>query len=195
MKINIDSDAYRLRVNAKFEKVSFEQFKKDWEKACLPQERSREPLEVLPEEKIREIYDRLELPTRSTAGSAGYDFHIPYDCILESESNLCSMIQFPTGIRCKMPGSYFLMIVPRSSLGFKYGVSLINTCGIIDSDYYNADNEGHIMVKIVRDESSHETLVLHAGDKVAQGIFLPYGITLDDSTDAYRTGGFGSTGD
>ena len=65
-----------------------------------------------------------------------------------------------------------------------------NTIGIIDSDYYNSDNEGHIMVKF----SVDRPLTLHKGDKFCQGIFILYGVTFDDNADGIRNGGFGSTG-
>lgn len=193
-----------MKIDAKFEKVSFEQFKKDWKaKVCLPQSSQPGPhdtnilpdISILSDDKLRKIYDNIPLPTRATSGSAGYDFYIPYGCRFASESNTDSMILFPTGIKCKMPKDYFLMMVPRSSLGFKYGMRLINTCGVIDSDYYNnEDNEGHIMIKMVRDLSSMDVCHLKAGDKIAQAILIPYGTTSDDTTDANRSGGFGSTG-
>ena len=86
------------------------------------------------------------------------------------------------------------MIYPRSGLGFKYKVQLYNTVGVIDSDYFNAKNEGHILVKIYND-SPDETkqLFLDKGDAFVQGIFQPYGIVEDDNATAERTGGFGST--
>ena len=83
------------------------------------------------------------------------------------------------------------MCVPRSGLGFKYGCRLVNTCGIIDEDYYYADNEGHIMAKITCDKG----FKLASGDRFMQGIFVPYAVTADDDPIASeRTGGFGSTG-
>ena len=97
----------------------------------------------------------------------------------------------PTGIRCKVQSNYVLQLYPRSSLGFKYGMELINTVGIIDSDYYEADNEGHIMIKI---RPTVKQLQLKMGEKFAQGIFLPFGITRDDDVTTKRSGGIGSTG-
>lgn len=131
------------------------------------------------------IYDEIVLPKRKTSGSAGYDFISPIDCVVGQLPTL-----IPTGIRCKLNHGSFLMIVPRSSMGFKYGMELVNTCGIIDEDYYDADNEGHIMIKI----SSDIPFKLNKGDSFAQGIILPYGITTDDEARAKRTGGMGSTG-
>jgi dUTP pyrophosphatase len=86
------------------------------------------------------------------------------------------------------------MIFPRSGLGFKFRIQLNNTVGIIDSDYYGSDNEGHIFIKITNDSNEGRTLSLKKGDGFAQGVFLPYGVTSDDETAAVRNGGFGSTG-
>lgn len=83
-----------------------------------------------------------------------------------------------------------LALFPRSGLGFKHGMRLKNTVGIIDSDYYNADNEGHIMAKIDVDYG----FIGEEGDRFMQGVFLPYGVTTDDNANGERTGGFGSTG-
>ena len=134
------------------------------------------------------MYEDIELPKRGTSGSAGYDFRSPMDVnIIPGDSFI-----FVTGIRCRMLPQYFLMIVPRSSLGFKYKLTLDNTVGIIDSDYYNSDNEGHIMIKVTN--NSNRTLHINAGDKIAQGIFLPYIKTDDDDVTENRNGGIGSTG-
>ena len=174
---------------AQFEKVSFEQFKKDWMKAF------GDGFTGLSEDRIttmiKECYDNIKLPKRATAGSAGYDFYLPFYVMIESGETQV----IPTGIRCKMDNGWVLKCYPRSGYGFKYGVHLANTVGIIDSDYYNADNEGHIQIKLVNDaEFFNSTLSLDAGNGFCQGIFLPFGITVDDEADAERTGGFGSTG-
>ena len=85
------------------------------------------------------------------------------------------------------------MLFPRSSLGFKYRLQLNNTVGIIDSDYYFADNEGHIFVKLTNDSRQGKTVRIARGQGVVQGIFVPFGITEDDDCTEQRTGGFGST--
>ena len=85
------------------------------------------------------------------------------------------------------------MLFPRSGLGFKYRLQLNNTVGIIDSDYFYSDNEGHIFAKITNDSKEGKTVVLKAGEGFMQGIFLEYGITVDDETTEKRNGGFGST--
>ena len=86
-----------------------------------------------------------------------------------------------------------MMIFPKSGLGFKFRVQLDNTVGIVDQDYYGADNEGHILVQITNDSRSGRTLEIAAGKAFAQAVFVPYGITEDDEAGGVRTGGFGST--
>lgn len=141
----------------------------------------------------------FDMPKRATTGSAGYDFYAPEDIILKPGET----VTVKTCIRCRIDSGWFLAIFPRSGHGFKYKVQLYNTTGIIDSDYYNADNEGHIMVKLFNDYRLPEnpteediekaTLRVPAGTAFCQGIFLPYGLTVDDNSDGVRTGGFGST--
>ena len=103
-------------------------------------------------------------------------------------------IMIPTGIRTKIDNSWVLCLYPRSGLGFKFRLQLNNTVGIIDSDYYNSDNEGHIFIKITNDTNTGKTVSLKQGDAFAQGIFVQYGITVDDDATGIRNGGFGSTG-
>lgn len=131
----------------------------------------------------------LHLPRRATSGSAGYDFFAPFDFTLAPGES----ILMPTGVRVRMETGWVLTLYPRSGLGFKYRLQLDNTVGIIDSDYYFAKNEGHIMIRLTNDSRTGRTLDVRAGDAVAQGVFLPYGITVSDAADGERTGGFGST--
>lgn len=170
---------------AKFEKVSFDQWKNDMLSGDLKDMYSR-----FPEIQLKKVYDSIKLPKRSTSGSAGYDFYLPMP-ILDIPVN--SSVTIPTGIRCKMDEGWVLQIYPRSGHGFKYGVHLANSCGIIDEDYYGADNEGHIQVKLVNDSLLKKQIELAQGDGFCQGVFVPYGITVDDEANAKRVGGFGST--
>lgn len=164
---------------AEFQKVSREQFAKDW----------TDSFEGSTEEQAAGIYDTLKLPKRATTGSAGYDFYTPVDFTLAPGETL----KIPTGIRVKIEEGWMLGIYPRSGLGFKYRMQLNNTVGIIDSDYYFSDNEGHIMIKFTNASNTGLTISLNAGDAFAQGIFTEYGITVDDEVTAVRNGGFGST--
>lgn len=164
---------------AKFSKVSFGEFKAGIE-GELP---------GMPENKIKEMYDELDLPRRATSGSAGYDFFAPFSFSLKPGET----IKIPTGIRAKMEEEWVLQLFPRSGLGFKYRLQLNNTVGIIDSDYYFSDNEGHIFCKITNDSNENKEIMVQQGTGFVQGIFLPYGITEDDDADGVRNGGFGST--
>ncbi|MBR5900264.1 MAG: deoxyuridine 5'-triphosphate nucleotidohydrolase [Clostridia bacterium] len=134
-----------------------------------------------------EQYDAVILPKRATLGSAGYDFFAPFSFTLEAGETL----KIPTGIRVKIENGWFLAIYPRSGLGFKYRLRLDNTVGIIDADYYEADNEGHIFIKMTN--CGNSPLSVEKGKAFAQGVFTPFGITYDDEVCLTRTGGFGST--
>ena len=133
--------------------------------------------------------DEVKLPRRATAGSAGYDFFTP--CALTLRPG--QAVSVPTGVRVRIEDGWVLKIYPRSGLGFKFRVQLNNTVGIIDSDYYYSDNEGHIFIKVMNDSREDKIVELAAGDGFAQGIFVEYGITFDDDATAVRNGGFGST--
>lgn len=163
---------------AKFSKVSFEEFKKDWMDSF---ENSTDDVQA--------IYDAISVPKRATVGSAGYDFYAPVAFKLAPGET----IKIPTGIRARMDEDWVLMVFPRSGLGFKYRLQLNNTVGIIDSDYYGSSNEGHIFIKITNDSNENKTVEVGAGDGFAQGLFIPYGITEDDECQAIRDGGMGST--
>ena len=135
----------------------------------------------------KEVYDGIILPKRATAGSAGYDFFAPEDFELAPGQT----IKIATGIRVKIEHGWVLKIYPRSSLGFKYRLTLNNTVGIIDSDYFNADNEGHIFIKLTN--CGESPMRVEKNKAFAQGVFVEYGITVDDDCDTERTGGIGST--
>ncbi len=132
-------------------------------------------------------YNSITLPKRATTGSAGYDFFANADIVL----NPGETIKIATGVRVKIQDGWVLQIFPRSSLGFKYRLSLNNTVGIIDADYFNADNEGHIFIKMTN--CGLLPLTVEKGKAFAQGIFTQFGITVDDEVCASRTGGMGST--
>ena len=86
-----------------------------------------------------------------------------------------------------------LMIVIRSSLGFKYNTRMCNQIGIIESDYYNnSDNEGHMFVKIQNE--GNDNLIIKKGDRLCQGIFVKF-LTVDNEEEINnkRTSGIGST--
>ena len=166
-----------MKAVAKFEKVSFDQFKAGMDGMGFS------------DDDVRSMYDNIVLPKRATAYSAGYDIHTPFALSLKPGES----IKIPTGIRCRINEDYALFVFPRSGLGFKFRFQLNNTVGVIDSDYYGSDNEGHIFVKMMNDSNEGKTVELKAGDAFAQGVFMQYGITEDDAADGVRNGGFGST--
>ena len=164
---------------AKFHKVSPEQFTKDW-------------LDTFSEstaQEAKDVYESIRLPKRATTGSAGYDFYSPCSFRLKPGET----IKIPTGVRVEMREDWVLKLYPRSGLGFKFRLQLNNTVGIIDSDYFNSDNEGHIMAKITNDSNEGKVAEIAAGTGFMQGIFVEYGITVDDDATEVRNGGFGST--
>lgn len=165
---------------AKFYKVSYEQFHADMVDAFS---------DLHDEDEIRDMYEKIRLPKRATKGSAGYNFFTPFAFTLMPGTS----IKIPTGIRAKIDDGWVLKIYPRSGLGFKYRMQLNNTVGIIDSDYFESDNEGHIMIKLTNDSKEVKSFTISTEQAFAQGIFVPFGITEDDDADGIRNGGFGST--
>ena len=140
---------------AKFFKVSKEQF--------LPAATKN-----FGEGDYTQVYNDIKLPKRATIGSAGYDFFAPIDFTLAPGEE----ITIPTGIRSRIENGFVLLIYPRSGLGFKYRLTLNNTVGVIDSDYFYSDNEGHIMVRLTNC-STDKTVSVEKGQGFAQGIFMP----------------------
>jgi len=154
----------------KFEKISFEQFKKDIAEDI-------------------ELYNLYQLPRRSTKYSAGYDFFSVIEFTLKPGESL----KIPTGVKFSMESDEMLMLLIRSSQGFKYNVRLCNQVGIFESDYYNnQDNEGHSWIKLQNE--GKEDYVVKIGDAIAQGIFTKF-LTVDDEEEINETrkGGIGST--
>ena len=168
-----------MRRIAQFFKVSREQFVSS----------VMEEFPQYSEHDVNDMYDALSLPKRATKGSAGYDFFAPFSFSLPAGTT----IKIPTGLRAKMEEDWVLKVYPRSGLGFKYRLQMNNTVGIIDSDYYYSDNEGHIFIKMTNCSNEGKTVEVSAGSGFAQGIFLEYGITVDDDAEGIRNGGFGST--
>ena len=157
----------------KFEKVSFDQYVNS----------------IGGDVDLRTEYNDIKLPKRATTGSAGYDFFSPFDFELAPNET----IKIPTGIRVLLDKDKFLAIYPRSGLGFKHRMQLDNTVGIVDSDYFGSDNEGHIFIKITNDGREGKTIHINKGEAFAQGIIAQYFVTIDDETNGIRNGGFGST--
>ena len=165
---------------AEFQKVSFSQFLQDSKKTGFIDE------ETSPE-IVKVIWENIKLPARATSGSAGYDFYLPYPFSLYANG----AVTIPTGIRVEIRPEWALVLAPRSSLGFKYGMRLVSTLGIIDRDFAYSETEGHIMVRITVDTN----MCLQEGTRFVQGIFFPHGLVEhDEILSGKRTGGIGSTG-
>ncbi len=162
---------------ARFERVSRRQFLCDWPEGLGGGQRAET------------AYESLRLPRRATAGSAGYDFFAPASFTLPPGRS----VRIPTGIRVRIQSGWFLAVFPRSGLGFKYRLQLDNTVGIIDSDYYGAQNEGHILIQVTNASNEKNPLSVKAGEGFAQGILLPFGLAEGDDAEGLRHGGFGST--
>lgn len=180
---NLQCEAFQVEKGMNFmlafEKISWPQFLEDWRQKN--DDRTDDP---------SEIYGEIRLPERATAASAGYDFYAPHAFTLHPGEEITIL----TGIRAIMPENVVLIIAPRSGQGMRYKLQLMNTIGVIDADYQHADNEGHIMIAIYSDHpDEHKVLSVEKGQAFAQGIFLPYLVTDDDSATAARSGGFGST--
>lgn len=139
-------------------------------------------------------YPDVNLPVRATARSAGYDFESAEDITVAPGA----IKLIPTGIKCKMPEGMYLQLAVRSSTPKKKGLMLANSLGIIDGDYYGDDSkpveeQGHIMFQVYN-FTDHEVTV-NKGERIGQGVFLPYYTTEDDQATGDRAGrGFGSTG-
>lgn len=199
----------------RFEKVSYEQFAKDFINIC-DENSINERIDEY-RDHIEKIYNSIKIPKRSTKGSLGYDFRSPFGFNINRGENII----IPTGIRVvDMPANVGLFLLPRSGQGFKYRFALANTIGLIDSDYMNAKNEGHIMVKLSFDGiilpntivelKSHDhsytktvdtndnrylarELYIDQGEAFCQAVFLQGLFVDNDETTGERTGGLGST--
>ncbi len=131
----------------------------------------------------------IHLPVRKTSESAGYDIESAADVVLEPQK----VTIVPTGLKAFMGHDEYLAIHIRSGISIKQGLMLINSTGIIDSDYYNnEENEGHIMIAFYN--TGTEPIEVKKGERVAQGIFAKYLLAADDNAVGIRTGGIGSTG-
>lgn len=138
--------------------------------------------EILPNYKNLDI----ETPKRSTEKAAGYDIcSITSGIIAPGEA-----VVFETGLTSYMKENEFLALYIRSGMAFKHDLVLQNATGIIDADYYGK----HIKIKI-RNEGN-EPYEIKAGDRIAQGIFMPFLLTDDDQDHEKksREDGFGHTG-
>lgn len=155
----------------KFEKISLKQFLKDTN-------------------LTEDDYNTYNIPSRSTKYSAGYDFESLVDFTLKPGE----IIKLPLGVKVQMNEDEMLMLVVRSSQGFKYNVRMCNQVGIFESDYYNnIGNEGHMFLAL--QNHGDQDYIVKKGEKICQGIFVKF-LTTDneDEINKERIGGLGSTG-
>ena len=170
-----------------FEKITREQ----WVKDMVNLYHLEHPTEANFKE-INKLYDGIKLPKRATKYSAGYDFYVSGNASIPSKGSYI----VPTGIRwvCDKgeDKNKVLQIYPRSGIGFRTGVRLMNTVGIIDADYWESNNEGHIMLKIYNPMNA--SFEVKDGEAIVQGVITEYH-TCDDEEEIVekRTGGMGST--
>lgn len=161
-----------------------------FEKVTLDRWIADSGIKGMPRKGFQEWYDEIRLPQQATKASAGCDFFMPFNLNFEPHSKF----KIATGIRWVTDESDLgkvLLLVPRSGLGFKYGIRLSNTVGVIDADYCGSDNEGHIIVSL--ENPSDQAIELPAGKPFCQGIVVHYDIPEGAESDADRNGGFGST--
>lgn len=164
----------------RFEKVSFEAFRKDMLKHGWT------------EEVIHTAYQNVKMPERKTAYSAGYDFVIPMNILIKGYESVI----IPSGIKVffepEEAEKYHLELHVRSSTGIRRGCVLSNGTAIVDADYYgNEDNEGDILIALYNRDDYYKRF--EAGDRIMQGVFVQHGIADNDTADGIRTGGVGST--
>ena len=154
----------------KFEKISYEQFVKDIKKNKI-------------------LYSEYKLPKRSTKTSAGYDFFAIEDFVIKPNE----IKKIPTGIKACMNEDEVLLLVVRSSMGFKYNVRMCNQVGVIDHDYYNNPaNEGHFYIALQNE--GEKDYIVKKGEAYAQGMFMKYLIVdNEEEIKEKRTSGLGST--
>ena len=144
----------------KFEKISFEQFKKDVD-------------------NDKELYNEYSIPKRETKYAAGYDFYSLTDFILKPGE----IMKIPTGIKCCMESDEVLLLIDRSSQGFKHNVRLCNQVGVIDCDYYNnKNNEGHIWIGLQNEGT--EDYIVKKSEGIIQGIIIKY-LKVDSEIDDF----------
>lgn len=131
------------------------------------------------------------IPKRSDSGSAGYDFYSTETVTIEPKTQ----VMIKTNIKAQMDYNTVLLLFMRSSLGIKKNLMLANTTGVIDSSYYNnEDNEGNIIGAVYN--YGNEPVTIQAGDRFMQGVFVEYKVTdtTEEIINEKRTGGIGSTG-
>lgn len=107
----------------------------------------------------------VKLPAYATSGSAGMDIHAMLAEAVTLHPGERRLI--PTGLKIELPEGFEAQIRPRSGLALKYGVTVLNTPGTIDSDY-----RGEIGVVLIN--LGQEDFEVKNGDRIAQMVVAPY---------------------
>ena len=141
-------------------------------------------------EKVSYYKDDVILPTRADKGSAGYDFYLCEDVVLNPNQT----VLVPTNIKAQIDEDKVLLLYIRSSIGIKKKIILSNNTGVIDSTYYNNENnEGNICCALYNYGTGVQ--VLRKGDRIMQGVIVQYHTIEDDHPlNNKRIGGIGSSG-
>jgi dUTP pyrophosphatase len=139
---------------------------------------------------FKKLNKNAEIPNYATIGSAGADLKACIDREIVLSPQKIEII--PTGITIEIPKGFFGMVCPRSGLASKHGITLINSPGILDSDY-----RGELKLLMINHSST--PFSIENGMRVAQLIIVPFQkvewIEREELTDTVRgTGGIGSTG-
>ena len=167
----------------RFERVKFEAFKSDMA--------MYRPINFMNGD-VEKAYENIKIPVRKTKYSAGYDICTPIDITIPSGQRRV----IPTGIKAVFEDdemeSWHLQMYVRSSVGIKDGVVLTNGTGVVDSDYFKAENDGDMMLALMN--TSDKLVKYKAGDRICQAVFMIHGLTSDDKAVGDRLGGVGSTG-
>jgi dUTP pyrophosphatase len=143
------------------------------------------------EMKIKKVREGAKVPQRATGGSAGLDLCACIDAPLTLEGGETALI--PTGVAIALPSAeYGAFVFPRSGIAIKHGIGLLNSVGVIDSDY-----RGEIMVGVINQIS--ESYTIEPGERIAQMVIMPVStmpvVEVDELDETARgAGGFGSTG-
>ena len=134
----------------------------------------------------------INLPVRKTAYSAGYDTEAAEDTIIPPFFSGIKPTLVKTGIKGYCQKNEWIMVANRSSNPGKKHLVLSNGIGIVDSDYYNnEDNDGHIMFAYFN--MSDEEVIIKKGEVIGQLVFMNYLLSDNDEAIGIRKGGFGST--
>ena len=140
--------------------------------------------------RIRRIHPAAVLPCYQTAGSAGFDLAASEDILVQPEE----VALVPTGLVIEVPRGHFLGVFARSSTPLKRGLMVANGVGVVDSDYCGPMDE----VKIEVFNFTAHPVQVQAGDRIAQGLLIPFVRAEWDEVDADlrdgSRGGFGGTG-